>query len=131
MDSAKQQWLVFSATQHSFAVDTSEIVEIVPVVQKEPEKADLPGVLGWIEVQDEKVPVIDLVGRFHHKQSYPQNEIIVVKGAEQLIGLMAERVIAVTTCGDEAKLHHCIHEPNLISDVMYLSPNSIAIARHS
>lgn len=131
MDSATQQWLVFSATQYSFAVDTNEIVEIVPVSQREPEQADLPGVVGWIEVRDEKVPIIDLVANFYQAQSYPQNEIIVVKGKDQLIGIAAERVLAVTTQGQEPALPSSVHERAMIQEVMYLKPETLRVERHS
>ncbi len=131
MSAQKQQWLVFSAEQHSFAIHTDEIVEIVPVERNTLTSLSAPGVIGWIDVQSQKVPILDLVAQIFHKTpEYGHHEIIVIRGKEQLIGLMAERVLAVTQLGCEQGLNHCV-EQGLLDSIHYLKPEHLAVMRHS
>lgn len=132
MSAAKQQWLVFSADQHAFATHTGDIVEIVPITNLNTEQEAVPGVLGWVDVEGEMIPVLDLVEHLHHKQlSYEHHEIIVIQGKDQLVGLMAERILAVTQHGAENELEHCVAEKELLQDVHYLKPYSLAVMRQS
>jgi purine-binding chemotaxis protein CheW len=132
VNAAKQQWLVFSAQQHAFAADTNDIIEIVRINDLLPSDEPMPGILGWINVRGEMVPVMDLVEHIHHQQkTYDFHEIIVIKGKDQMIGLMAERILAVTQEGLEGELEHCVSEKSLLENVEYLQPNTLAVMRQS
>lgn len=132
MAAAQQQWLVFSAHEHAFATETDDIIEIVRITDLLPSDEPLPGVIGWINVRGEMVPVLDLVEHFHHtRKSYEYHEIIVTHGKEQMIGFMAEKILAVTQAGQEGELEHCVSEKSLLADVQYLEPKKLAVMRQS
>lgn len=89
--------LVFQLAAHRFALDTRQVVEVLPLVQFRPLPQASPGVAGIFSYHGGPVPLIDLAALALGEPSRPRmsTRIILVNyedGAEShLLGLLAEK----------------------------------------
>lgn len=132
---AEQQnnyWIIFSAENHTFACSMKEVIEIVRVTDLLPSTEPMPSVVGWINVRGDMVPVVDLVEHiFDKNHDYIHNEIIVLKTTGQTIGCVAERILAVSSPGQENELNHCFTDENsqFFKEITYLDSSNLKIMR--
>jgi chemotaxis-related protein WspB len=91
-------FLLFQLGQDRYALDTSRVAEVLPLVDITPIPQAPPGVAGLFNYRGEPVPVIDLsqltIGR--PAQSRLNTRIVLVHypdgGGTRLLGLIAEKV---------------------------------------
>lgn len=132
---AEQQnnyWIIFSAENHTFACSMKEVIEIVRVTDLLPCTEAMPAVVGWVNVRGEMVPVVDLVDHlFKQNHDYAHNEIIILKTKDQMLGCIAERILAVSAPGQESELDHCFSEdnPQFLKDITYLDSSNLMMMR--
>ncbi len=87
---------------HSYAIDSSNLVEIVPLVQLDPAVRKNNLVAGDMVYRGERLPVIDLcmmsLGRPHRKKF--STRILIVQLENRMIGLIAEDLTDLNSASD-------------------------------
>lgn len=129
MNDAAQQWLVFSAENHAFAFQSSDVIEIIRVSDLIPNSEPIPGVLGWVNSQGKTLAVVDLIENLYKvKKHYLCNEIIVVKGKEKTIGVAVEKLLAVMQPGTSSDLDCLTGEASrAVKGVRYLKAAELSL----
>lgn len=100
--------LVFQVKDDSYAIDSSKVVEVIPLVKLQSLPMSPDYVAGIFNYRGKSVPVIDLCEYFKNKKynRYFSTRIIIIKhiyGEEHIVGLLAENVTDVLH-QDESKL---------------------------
>ncbi len=91
--------LLFQAGDHLYAIDSAQVVEVIPIVALRPLNQVPDYVAGVFNYRGDLVPVVDLCRLLHHTdcRSRFSTRIMIVRyssndGTQQWLGLMAERM---------------------------------------
>ncbi len=93
-DTQKDKYLTFHLANESYGLDIGDVIEIIGV-QKITQVPDMPSYIkGVINLRGKIIPVMDMRLRFRlPAQEYDQRTcIIVIEVAEQIMGLVVDRV---------------------------------------
>jgi chemotaxis-related protein WspB len=97
-------FLKFRIGNERYALDTTQIVEVLPLIEITPVPQAPAGVAGLIVYRGKFVPVIDLseLALSEAAPSHISTRLILVRYGEELLGLIAEQATDVMRCDAES-----------------------------
>jgi chemotaxis-related protein WspB len=97
-------FLKFRIGNERYALDTTQIVEVLPLIKITPVPQAPAGVAGLIVYRGKFVPVIDLseLALSEPAPSHISTRLILVRYGEELLGLIAEQATDVMRCDAES-----------------------------